>query len=127
MPHLATGARLELAVKMQLGLWQGRNFVPGRLAFGRPDITEDVPHGHRSMESTGTGRQATNHAHLLFELGSIAGVDRVMPRVVRTRRHLVNQHLAIGSHKELNCQNPTIAQAFGNALGGIGRDIGQFG
>ena len=54
-------------------------------------------------------RQAAQRAHLLLELVGDAGVDRVMPAVVRARRDLVDQQLSLAD-EELDAENTNVIE-----------------
>ena len=67
---------------------------PRRRALARrarvePQVAEQVQHHRRRMQARRSQRQAGQRAHLQLELRDVAGVDRVVARVVRARRHLV--------------------------------------
>ena len=75
--------------------------------------------------------QTGQRAHLQIELRLVAGVERVVPTVVRARRHFVDDQalpvLAAFEHKKLDAQHAHVLQAFGDRLGGLHGLRGQCG
>ena len=83
--------------------------------------------GERRVISS--GRQPAEHAYLLLELGSGAGIQAVVSAVVRSRGDLVDQQFALAREKELDRENADIAQLLGHLqrdacrlAGDLGRD-----
>ncbi len=56
-------------------------------------------------------RQAAQHARLLLELGSHAGIDGVVPAVVRPRRNLVHHEAPAIHHEKLDAEHAAIVEA----------------
>ena len=85
MPHLASRARVLLAVEMQLCI----SLVQQQLPVRSPQVAQKIHHHDRRQQADIPGHKPANHARLLLELRGHAGVLAVMTAVVRARRHLV--------------------------------------
>src|SRR4249919_2568309 len=84
MPHFAAGARLALAVKMQMGPWFGQYLFP------TVDLGPDQIFHHRFAcdQRRITQRQLQNGAKMLFELRGMGALDCPMAAVVNAWRDL---------------------------------------
>ena len=67
-----------------------RSARPIRFAIG-PEIAQQIRHRRRTVHLRRSQRQSAHRAQLLLELAGDAGVDGQVPRVVRTRRQLIDQ------------------------------------
>src|SRR5262245_45680748 len=103
MAHLPAGARLTLAVEMQLHVREPARGRPVRFTVD-PQITEQIRHGRRLEKLSRSERQAADRTHLLLELTRDRGVEREMARVVRTRRELVDEQLVVCCDEEFHAQ-----------------------
>src|SRR5690606_8501565 len=114
MTHLATAARLGLAVKVQLSPRHSQYTGPIGFtlpAVGRvPEIAQEVQHDHAAEAARVGERQAGRRARLLLELARDAGVPGVVPAIVRARSDLVGDQCAILQDEELNAEPAHILQ-----------------
>ena len=88
VPHLAPGARFDLAVKVRIEPRRGEDLRPQR-GLHR---TNQVLHYRIGMSDCRRQGQAGDRTDMLLELARQAGVDRPVSRVVRPGRELVGQH-----------------------------------
>ena len=129
--HLAAGPRLALAVEVQMRARQGEHALPGRLdrrrrAAAKPEVAEQVEHHRRRMQARRDQRRAGHRPHLQVELRQVAGIDAVVARVVRPRRHLVGDERAAVEHEQLDAEHADVADRRGDALG-QGHRLGRGG
>ena len=100
VPHLAPAPRLGLAVQVQVHAGQRQHAGPvGRARLSRRRANHRSP-SRLSITAAecrrgGTSGSAGQRAHLQVELRHVAGVDAVVARVVRPRRHLVGHQRAV--------------------------------
>src|SRR5450830_2033914 len=118
MAHLARTPGLRLAIQMQVRTRQCQNLLPGRLAHRVavtviPDIAKNIKHDRWRMLTHISQRQTRHRAHLLFELTGDAGIDSVMPAVMRAWCHFIDHQTTIGEDKELDTQHADVIK-FGN-------------
>ena len=92
---------------MQLDLGNARAPRPIGLAVG-PDVAQQIGHRRRPHLPRRSQGQAADRTHLLLELARHAGVEREVPRVVRTRRDLVDEQPAVGRQEELDAQHADV-------------------
>ena len=70
-----------------------------------PEVAEQVRHRRRAQQLGRAERQAADGAQLLLELAGDAGVEGEVAGVVRARRQLVDEQLAVAREEELDAQH----------------------
>src|SRR2546421_9072374 len=118
MTHLSPWSRMMLRVKMQTNAADAESRRPVWFAVF-PDIAQQIRHGSRTNQIRRAQRQSANGAHMLLELARRASFDRPMPRIVRTRRELVHQQLAIALHEHLDREKTDKIELFRDGLSEI--------
>ena len=83
------GVFVDFEHRSPIGFAETRLRRAGRCV--EPDVPEQVDHDRRPVCARVAERQVGQDAHLLLELRGDAGVDRIVPAVVRTRSDLVDQ------------------------------------
>ena len=86
-----------------------------------PQIAEQVRHRRRLQQLGRSERQAADRAHLLLELARDRGVEREVTRVVRPRRELVDEQLAVGADEELHAQHADVVERLQNRARDLAR------
>ncbi len=112
MAHLAARPHLRLVVEVQVGARHGQ--APRDVGLRRPGArAEQVDHRRRRRPHADLAQRQVEHAaQVVLELRGLAGLDRVVARVVGARRELVDQHLAAGQQEHLHAGH---AEAVGAA------------
>ena len=130
MPHFACAARFGFAIQMHKAIHLRQYARPIGIALCiirvKPHIPQNIQHHRRAMLKARAQRQSGHCTHLLFKLTGQAGILRVMPRIMRTRRHFVRHQRAILQNKKLNTQHAHIAHRLSDFLCGLLRRRGQF-
>ena len=106
MAHLAAGARLALAVEMQLSAGLGENLAPGQNL-----VADQILHHRPRVMLDRSQRQAADGAHELLELAGDTGIDRPVAGLMRPLRQLVDQYLADFATNISTARRPTTSSA----------------
>src|SRR5580704_8214893 len=112
MPHLATGADLSLAVKVQGGT---RNAEPSSIVLDL--VADQVDHFDAAAPDRLAKWPSSHRPDMLLELRHRGAVERPMTGIVHPRRDLVDQEAATIEHEEFNGQYADIAERLRDRLG----------
>src|SRR6185312_9019385 len=124
MTHFAPGARARFAVQMQLNVRHGSSSAPFRFAL-LPKVAQEIRHRGRSQLRNRSQGQPAHRAQLLLKLAGYVRVEREVTRVVRTRRKLIDQQLAIRADEKFDTKDADDVQLFENGSGNLNRFRGD--
>lgn len=80
MPHLSARANLTFAIVMEKGVGMVQQSSTFGVALDCLNVfTDEIDHSGRAVQTHLLRWQTAHHSNLLFELGEIAGIERVMP------------------------------------------------
>ena len=132
--HLPSHARLKLAVQVKVRARQSQHMIPSgssQLTRVEPDITQQIQHDRRTVQPWFRQGQTRHGAHLQIKLGEVAGLNAIVPTVVRPGRHFVNHQtqraIALLDDEELDTQDANVTQRLGNRLRRLNRAGTQVG
>ncbi len=113
MPHLAVVAALSLAVivKMPLRIFMNQAPRTGHV------LSQDIDHHDWTHQFDLRQRPVADCPIVNRELRKVAGLDRVVARVVRPGCQFINVELTICADKHLDAQDAFEINRFGNLLG----------
>src|SRR4029450_10459536 len=105
---------------LQGNMTVGQRSATGTVGYGnRPEIAQKIGHGGRLEQFRRSQRPSAYSADLLLELTRATGVERQMPRVVRTRRDLVDQQASVFGEEKFNAQHPDVVEALKDRPGDV--------
>ena len=105
MSHLAAGTWTFLAIEMEIGIALAEDRIPIRTVTS-PQLSQDIGHRGRAALFGATQRQIADCPELLFKLTAVKGLDRQMPRIVRSGSNFVDEQPAIRGDEEFDAEQP---------------------
>ena len=123
MTHFACATRFGFAIQMHKAIDLRQYARPVGIALRiigiKPYVAQNIQHHRWAMLERCAQRQPRHSAYLLLKLAGQASILCVVPRIMRTRRHLISHQRAILQNKKLHAQYAHIPHRFCDFLRGL--------